>query len=111
MPVKDRNPFGPNTVEEGKADVGVEDPFTKPTNVIKCPVCGEGRHEMIECGRNTMGIVRTCRTCKNVWSGGTVGGAVSAPVTDDQMMPPPAPDPEEDVPPDIRLGGSDGWWD
>lgn len=111
MPVKDRNPFGPNTVEEGKADIGVTDPFKTPVAVIKCHVCGETKHEQIETKNTPTQVLRHCKTCGNDWSCGNVGGLIPVPITDDQKMAPRTPDPEEDIPPDFRLSGTDEWFD
>lgn len=111
MPVKDRNPFGPNTVEEGKADVGVSDPFSKPTNVVKCAMCGEMNPEKLTSHNTPTQIIRGCKSCGNKWSCGNVGGLMPVEITEAEMMPPQAPDPAEDVPDDPRLSGTERWFD
>lgn len=112
MPVKDRNPFAPNNAaEEGKADVGVTDPFTTPVNVVKCPVCGETKHEKIETTNTPTEVLRNCKSCGNKWSCGSVGGKHFIPITDEQKISPREPDPLDDVPDDFRMSGTDKWFD
>lgn len=110
MPVNDRNPFGPSTPEESKADIGVSDPLAKPPNVVKCPVCEESRAEQIATHNTPTQILRTCKTCGNKWSCGNVGGLIPVEHTG-QVLTPEPPDPEEDIPPDFRLSGTDEWFD
>lgn len=56
-------------------------------NVIKCPKCGNTNFTAFS---NAYGVHRTCRNCKNEWSGGGVG------VFPDGVIPPPATNPVED---------------
>ena len=57
-------------------------------NVVKCPACGE---QDFDAYSNAYGVHRTCRKCKNKWSGGGVGSypdgspriPESAPIEDD----------------------------
>ena len=108
MPVKDRNPFGTGTLEEGKADIGVSDPFERPQAVVKCPVCDERTPEKIGTRNTPSQILRDCKTCGNTWSCGTVGGAYMVPITEDMTRPQIE---DEDIPEDFRMSGTDRWFD
>lgn len=73
-------------------------------DVIRCPKCKESD---FDAHQNQYELVRTCRKCKNVWSGGSVGAGVAViepSQLNKQFVPPnqPAPlaenDPELDLP-------------
>ncbi len=108
MPVRDRNPFGREEEEVGKADAGVSDPFGRPESVVTCPVCGEKDPSKIGTHNTPSQILRNCKVCGNRWSCGNVGGAYMVPITEEMRR----PQPEEDVeaPEDFRMSGTDRWF-
>lgn len=108
MPVKDRNPFGPDEAAPSKADAGITDPFERPQAVVTCPVCGEKTPEKITTRNTPSQILRQCTVCGNEWSCGSVGGAYMVPITEDMMR--PAIPEEPDTPDDVRLSGTERWF-
>lgn len=106
MPVRDRNPFGPDAAPDStvsKADAGVADPFQTPQDLVKCPTCAECVPEKIKTTTIGAQIYRTCSTCGNKWAGGSLGAA--PPVIPGRQQE------EEDIPDDPRLSGTERWFE
>jgi len=70
---------------------------------IRCPKCDEADFDVIQ---NQWEIIRTCRKCKNQWSGGSMGAALpnvplpppSPFIMPEKPAPPAEEDPELDIP-------------
>lgn len=107
MPVKDRNPFGGADEPVEGAALAERSNSSVEHGVVKCPVCDERNPSKISTRNTPSQILRTCAVCGNQWSCGTVGGAYFG---EDRHLP-QAISNDEDLPDDVRLSGTERWFE